>query len=166
MYKKNLMPMKQKKLMFAAAMLAVLPAAADDGLVMKVTAHDATSQSVGVVAGDVLDFKDAEMRLMSGDEVKASFPLSEIGNLSFSPPASVGSLTGSDAIRPLRNPVGDALEIAAPSGEEYTLYIHDMAGMLVLRVNAWKGEPVNVSALSPGIYLVTLNNTTFKILKK
>lgn len=159
--------MKQKKLMFAAAtMLVVLPAVADNGLVMNVTAHDDTEQSVKVVAGDVLGFSNAEMKLMNGEETKASFPLNAIKNLTFAPPSSVEVLTEADEIHPLRNPVGDLLEIAAPSGEEYTLYIHDMGGMLVHRVSAWKGEPVNVSALAPGIYLVTLKDTTFKIIKK
>jgi len=163
---KNLEPMKQKILLFPAmAMLTYGSALADDGLQMNVTPNEGTPRTVTVISGDILTFSNTEMKLMNGDVEKASFALPKIQTISFKTPGSVDILT-EDAIRPLHNPVGDMLEIVCPPEQQRMLCVRDMSGTLMLRVNNWKGEPVDVSSLGAGIYLVTVNNSTFKILKK
>lgn len=158
--------MKHNRLLFPALALLTCGAAfADDGLVMKVTQGEDNIQSVTVASGDILKFSDTEMKLMSEDAEKASFALQQIQTISFESPSSVGILTD-DAIRPLRNPVGDTLEIACPPEKYGALRVCALNGTLMLRADAWKGEPVDVSSLSTGIYLVTVNNSTFKIIKK
>lgn len=158
--------MKHNRLLFPALALLTCGAAfADDGLVMKVTQGEDNIQSVTVASGDILKFSDTEMKLMSEDAEKASFALQQIQTISFESPSSVGILTD-DAIRPLRNPVGDTLEIACPPEKYGVLRVCALNGTLMLRADAWKGEPVDVSSLSTGIYLVTVNNSTFKIIKK
>lgn len=159
--------MKQNKLLLSAlALLAGGVAAADDGLTMTVSPEQGTPQTVAVAAGDILEFSETGMALMTGDVQKASFSWPQLQTLTFNVPTSVDRLLAGDAMRPLRNPVEDVLEMTCPPEQPCALYISNTGGALVLRVNAWNGEPVDVSSLSAGIYLVTVNNSTFKIIKK
>lgn len=159
--------MKQNKLLLSAlALLASGAAAADDGLTMTVAPAEGTPQTVSVAAGDILNFSEKGMALLNGDVQKASFTWPQLQTLTFDAPTSVDRVLAGDAVRPLRNPVGDVLEMTCPPVHPCALYISNAGGAIVLRVNAWDGGPVDVSSLSPGIYLVTVNNSTFKIIKK
>lgn len=161
--------MKKKILLFSAmAMLTcgTAPAYEYDHIEMCVNLNGGLSEGVPIYTGDIITFSNTEMKVMTEEEVKATLPLSQIESISFSGLMSVDKLQADNAIRPLRNPVGDVLEIVCPPEQQGMLCVSDLSGALMLRVNDWKGEPVDVSTLSPGIYLVTIDNSTFKIIKK
>lgn len=160
--------MKQIKLLLSAfAILACSSAAyAEDGLKLKVNPAEGTPASVDITAGDILTFSDAGMKVMNGDVQKAAFDWTQINTLTFDGASGIETMTADSGMRPLQNPVNDIFATTCPPEQPCPLYISDMNGALVLRINAWNGEPVDVSALSSGFYLVKINNLTFKIIKR
>lgn len=51
------------------------------------------------------------------------------------------------------------------SKERYSVAVFNLAGEKVLDNKAWKGEPVDISALPQGVYVFKINNTTLKFRK-
>ena len=64
------------------------------------------------------------------------------------------------------NPVVANLELLGHSGEATRLTVTDLRGTVKASAEEWTGEPVDVSALAPGLYFVTVNKTTLKFIKK
>lgn len=69
-------------------------------------------------------------------------------------------------LRLQENPVRESLNFIGYEGDATSLTVFDASGKIVVKNDSWRGEPINVSRLSPGIYFTVINNTTFKIIKK
>lgn len=80
--------------------------------------------------------------------------------------AGVEGLTIDSSLRLKENPVMTTLEIEGYTDGETTLRIFDMTGKQRLASENWAGAPVDVTALSPGMYIVSLNRSIIKFIKK
>ena len=63
-----------------------------------------------------------------------------------------------------QNPVDDTLEVLTTATGDLTVYA--LSGAKALTVKAWAGQPVNVSALPQGIYIVKVADQSAKFIKK
>lgn len=59
---------------------------------------------------------------------------------------------------------GNTLSAKGLTRANATLYSVD--GQQVMRLTAWDGTPVNLATLGKGVYVLKVNNQSFKILKK
>lgn len=146
---------------------ATMPAAPGE---VKLQAKDADGKETGV-AKITLDsrirFTDRGVAVLNGEAQTALFPYTETAKLSFLTDGSgIAPVNGATQLRLVNNPVGDTLEFAGCGEEGGAIAVYDLNGSLLLINKEWKGEPTDVSALTPGIYLATVNNTTFKFIKK
>lgn len=64
------------------------------------------------------------------------------------------------------NPCTEVLYINIDSDEDAEYAIYSTTGSLLLRNNYQKGTPIEVGDLSPGLYLLKLNNTIIKFCKQ
>lgn len=157
--------------LIAAAVVSCSAMAQDDGGV-KVIANDSQGESVGKVAVTIdskIVFTADGVQILDKESQTAFFPYADISTLSFSTPeaAGVASVAERGKIRLLENPVSSMLRISVPDNlTSPPLSIHDISGSIRISLRKWDGEAVDVSNLAPGLYFVTLNNTTLKFIKK
>lgn len=94
------------------------------------------------------------------------FELNEHTVLTFNGRSGVNGIQADMGAFTLRsNPVGSTLELIGPSGMTTDLEIFAIYGARVINIPAWQGESVDVAALTPGVYILKLNNQTIKFIK-
>lgn len=80
--------------------------------------------------------------------------------------SGIEDLTIDSSLRLKENPVGSTLEVMGYADGPSTLRIFDMSGKLCTAVNNWDGAPVDASSLTPGMYILSLNRSIIKFIKK
>lgn len=80
--------------------------------------------------------------------------------------AGVETPVQESALRLVENPVADVLTVTGHDGTPARLAILSLNGSVALQISQWQGETVNVSSLAPGLYILKIDNTTFKFIKK
>lgn len=120
-----------------------------------------------VTDNTVLVFADGTLDVKEGGTSVGKFTLAEGDMLHFKTDGAAVSLVteGSGSLRLLRNPVKDRLEFAGMPEAPADMAIHSLDGATVIRAKGWNGEPVDVSALTPGTYLFTIEGKTIKFIK-
>ena len=93
-----------------------------------------------------------------GNTAKLTFEANQVG---------VDNIAAAGDFTLAENPVGDQLLINVPADfEGAALSVVSLSGQSLLQMQAWQGQPVDVSNLGKGIYLVTIDSTTLKFIKK
>lgn len=97
-----------------------------------------------------------------------SVPYTDINRIKFlTSPSSLFDVSDRTAPYALRtNPVASTLEILGCDGAPVPLAIASTDGHTAFSTARWAGETIDVSTLSPGIYLVKVDNTTLKFIKQ
>lgn len=71
------------------------------------------------------------------------------------------------ALRLLENPVGDMLRLSgADASTPVEAVVTDLSGGRRVAVAEWTGADIDVSALNPGIYILTAGKETIKFIKR
>lgn len=73
--------------------------------------------------------------------------------------------TLSDAITLLPNPASDYFKINSATTEPLQVKVYSSAGRLMIAGTYTPGEQISISKLTPGMYTVTINNKTYKLIK-
>lgn len=114
-----------------------------------------------------MTFGPAGVLVTTGEETSA-IPYEGLQSLTFVYEDASG--VAMDAVgcqlRLRENPVGSFLALTGHDGSAAKLRVTDLGGRLRLEAPAWSGEELDVSALAPGVYIVTVNQTSLKFLKK
>lgn len=80
---------------------------------------------------------------------------------------SVASPRVESTLRLRTNPVDRVLSVEGFDREtEAVLSIYTISGREAVRIAAWKGEDVDVSKLPTGVYILRINQSTLKFIKK
>lgn len=134
---------------------------------VKVTASDGSVDSMPLTTDTRISLLPAGIDVVNPGEVTFSLPYSAIRSISFeNTEASATYMVNADVLRLRYNPVESFLEFTGHNGRPSQLSISSIGGMRMLSLSAWKGESVDVSSLAPGIYLLTIDKTTIKFIKK
>lgn len=142
--------------------------AADDHLF--VVCSDADGETVTktlVNLESTIRFVDGNVEVYNDGMLTSSAPLLSVSQISFSnePITAVETVTKS-TLRLVSNHVADKLVFAGSVSEPTSLYVTALDGTTRLQLRNWQGESVNVTDLTPGLYFVTVDKTTFKFIKK
>ncbi len=142
--------------------------AADDQLF--VVCSDADGETVTktlVNLESTIRFVDGNVEVYNDGMLTSSAPLLSVSQISFSnePITAVETVTKS-TLRLVSNHVADKLVFAGSVSEPTSLYVTALDGTTRLQLRNWQGESVNVTDLTPGLYFVTVDKTTFKFIKK
>lgn len=79
---------------------------------------------------------------------------------------SIGQpVPGNSSIICYPNPAQNFIRIAAPGAERLTVKIYSLSGQKLLEGKYNTEESIDISSLSPGFYLVRINETTLKLSK-
>lgn len=164
--------MKKKKLIYGAVsalMLGLaLPSSAQE---ISAILYDESNQELAraTVATDyAITFSDEGINILNADKnLVASMPYDQAYYIQLMGViAGIDDITIDSSLRLKENPVVSTLEVMGYSGGATTLRIFDISGQLSASFSNWEGAPVDVSSLSPGIYLLSINRSIIKFIKQ
>lgn len=152
------------------ACASVLGAQADVALQVNPKDEGATAVKVGLTTSSVIRFSESGVEVDDGNGATQTFDFATIASLTFvegSSSAIDAATVGSLQISLAENPVTDRLIITGYDSEApANLQIVSSAGRTVALLPAWKGEIIDASSWTPGLYILRLNTTTIKFIKR
>ena len=160
-----------KSLLLLTALASASGLQAEDVKVLNVVAKDADGKVIAeapVSLESGLHFTDTGMEVVDNGMLQAVFNYTDMTAFAFqlSTVTGISNVAADTALGLRQNPVANALGITGFTKEEAALRVTDLKGEIKVSLPAWQGEDVDVSALTPGLYFVTINQTTLKFIKK
>ena len=140
-------------------------ARADKKLVVTDSSSETTLASFALSSIDKLEFAEGSVVFNLADESKKSFAISDNTVLKFvDDETAISQVTGNaDDIR-----LSVAGGVIAASGIKTSAdaALYTVGGQKVLNLKAWTGSPVSTAQLADGVYILKVNNKSFKFVKK
>ncbi len=122
-----------------------------------------------VTDGLVIDFASQAGSLVVKDDYgkQTAFAITDNTVLAFNTVSGVSdAISSASAVALRQNPVDSFLEFTSSPAQACRLSVISLQGALLLSHDGWQGESVDVSTLSPGLYIVNFNNQSIKFYKK
>jgi len=126
--------------------------------------YNAGSQTFTVSDAGKIYFDNGYMLVDEGNGIPYSFLLSDIKKVMFEHTTSVETLETPN-IRIYPNPATNYLIISSEQNTVIPYQIFALDGRLVLSGGAHSEEPIAISSLAKGLYLLKIDGKTFKISK-
>lgn len=131
---------------------------------VKLTFQDASTQEIEVSSYGKIYFSDNYMYIDNGTAVPYSFAVSNIRNMVFNEITGIEDIV-TETFKVYPNPVHNELYISGNDFRSYPYQLFSADGRLLLHGVSREGEPVKVSDLPTGLYILKINNSSFKISK-
>ena len=157
---------KSMRLLVASGVLAsasLLTANAEKAV--EITDPEGGVEKIPLNLNTRLAFGQTGIDISNDGEASVSIPYLKIQSISFGDLSRVGEIH-SATIGLRQNPVGNMLQVTGQDSKSAVLGITSMDGKTMLLIKDWHGEDIDVAALHPGIYLLSINNNTIKFIKK
>lgn len=152
---------------FAMMIGGVATAMADDITAIMYSEDNQAIDSAPIETQYAITFGNDGINVLNADkQLLKTVPYAGVHYIQLMGVAAVGMLEADSSLALKENPVGSTLEIVGYGNGATTLRIYDLAGRQRLAAENWNGESVNVSNLSPGMYIVSIDSTTIKFIKK
>ena len=106
------------------------------------------------------------MNVVKGENEQQVFDIRNVSRISFGENSAIDEIEAASPLVVTPNPVRDVLMLKGGQdlyGKDLNLY--SITGMRVLTVQSWSGNPVDVSALPSGIYILKIQSETVKFMK-
>ncbi len=160
-----------KSLLLVAALSGCANLWAEDVKVLNVVAQDADGNAIAETPVSLktdLRFSETGLEIFDDGVLKAVFNYTDMTAFSFTESTQTGisNLTAPSALALRQNPVADALGFTGFDSTSASLVVTDLKGETKVAIPDWRGEDIDVASLAPGLYLVTINKTTLKFIKK
>lgn len=159
--------MRNKKLFFIAVLiLGQYALHAQDGVIV----NDTQGDSWSIFIDDIkkINFSNTDLTFIDqqNEQVK-TFLFEDVKNIIFSEITSVqNNSIDMESLKIYPNPVGDYLFVKAKDiDKELSVNIYTTDGVLCSAINSWDGNPIDVSYLQSGHYILKINNHTSKFIK-
>lgn len=159
---------KFKSSWFAAVALALLTslgAQADDTETWLVVEQGASHSPFAISGVQRVNFGDDALTVVEADK-ESAFDYTTVSRISFTqnePSAIDKPATSSNTLKLSSN---DGCLTVAGLDAPTQLSLYSQSGASVMQINGYQGASVSLSSLPNGIYVLKVNNQTFKIVKK
>ena len=128
------------------------------------TFQNASTQEIEVNAYGKIYFSDDYMYIDDGTALPYSFAVSDIRNMVFTEVLGVQNIE-TETFKVYPNPVHNELYISGNDFRPQPYQIFSADGRLLLHGESREGDPINVRTLPTGLYILKINNSSFKISK-
>lgn len=128
------------------------------------TFQNASTQEIEVSAYGKIYFSNDYMYIDDGTAVPYSFAVGDIRKMTFDEVLSVNDIT-TETFKVYPNPVHNELYISSDNFQPHSYQLFSTDGRLLLQGESQEGTPINVSDLPTGLYILKINNSSFKISK-
>jgi len=125
---------------------------------------NASTQEIEVSAAGKIYFADDYMYIDDGASLPYSFAVSDIRKMQFAESTGIEEIV-TESFKVYPNPVRNELYISSDDFQPHPYQLYSTDGRLLLQGESQEGSPVNVSTLPTGLYILKINNSSFKINK-
>lgn len=152
--------------MAAALTLCALPLSAEN--VVEVHAPDNGGVTTAPLStSTVISFKTQGLEISTNGSASTNVAYANAEKITFkTSESSVAIIDAKSTLRLRRNPVESILEMQGHDGKCAKLAVTSLSGQVMISLKEWNGEAIDVSCLTSGLYLLNINNQTFKFIKK
>jgi hypothetical protein len=136
---------------------------------IKVTYYTGTTQDYSIDTSGKLYFSGSNLLVKTtSSAADVSIPTAIIRKITFSSTQLATQEIGAnkDQIKLYPNPSSDIIRITSDKKEALKVKIYSAEGRLMLNGTYQPNEDINISNFKEGFYLVQVNNTTLKLIKK
>lgn len=155
------------RLLLASAMLASLSLAYAKSEVEVKDPEGGETITAPLKVGTVISFNPTGIRISNTGEPDVTVASAQGKIISFlTSQVSASQIKADRSLALRRNPVETTLEITGHDGNPAVLTVTSLAGQRLVKIDSWQGENVDVTSLVSGIYILNINNQTFKFIKK
>lgn len=131
---------------------------------VKLTFQDASTQEIEVSAYGKIYFSDNYMFIDNGNALPYSFAVSNIRNMVFDEVLGIHDLV-TETFKVYPNPAYNTLYFSSNDFEIHPYSLFSIDGRLLLHGEVQNGDPISVSGIPAGLYILKINNTSLKINK-
>ena len=157
--------MKKTALKWALCLAALLWASGGMAQTkVTLTFQNASTQEIEVSAYGKIYFSNDYMYIDDGTAVPYSFAVSDIRKMMFDEVLGVNDIT-TETFKVYPNPVHNELYISSNDFQPHPYQLFSTDGRLLMQGESQEGSPINVSDLPTGLYILKINNSSFKISK-
>ena len=128
------------------------------------TFQNASTQEIEVSAYGKIYFSNDYMYIDDGTAVPYSFAVSDIRKMTFAEGTGIEDIV-TETFKVYPNPVHNELYISSDDFQPHPYQLFSTDGRLLMQGESQEGNPVNVSDLPTGLYILKINNSSFKISK-
>lgn len=148
----------------AISLLAASPALADQKLVVTDSSSETTVASYQLSDISNLSFADGNLVVsLSGDKTE-QVPLTTSLVLKFDGVATaISQVDDTDADVRIAY---DGSQFSATGVKGANAALYTIGGQKVIALSSWNGSPVSTATLANGVYILKVNNQSFKFIKK
>lgn len=132
-----------------------------------VTYVDQSSRTFSVFDNGRLYFMDDNLVIVTGDGQSEDIPISSIRKINAvaKEPTSISETIAGNPVVIYPNPTRDYIRIDGLSTGKMDIQLYSLSGQLLLQGEYQQNDPIDISNLKPGLYLIRVNEKTFKISK-
>lgn len=156
--------MEKRKLLMAICLAACTGCFAQDDITVNLSSGKKVYKLDDLKS---MTFEGNNLKVNKKTDDADTYSFSEIVSISFDTTTGVEGLkVAGGKLTVSVKPGSDRIEIGGyDSNENYTVAIYSLSGEKVYGINNWRGETVDVSSLSNGVYVFKINNTAIKFRK-
>lgn len=136
---------------------------------IKITYYTGTTQDYNIDTTGKLYFSGSSLMVKTSSTANnVLIPTSIIRKITFTSTSLATQETGQkkSQIRLYPNPASDFIKVSSVRKEKMNVRIYSSTGSLVINGIFQPDQEINISSLTPGFYLVQVNETTLKMIKK
>jgi len=128
------------------------------------TFQNASTEEIEVNAYGKIYFANDYMYIDDGNAFPYSFAVSDIRKMTFDEVLGVNDIV-TETFKVYPNPVHNELYISSDDFQPHPYQLYSADGRLLMQGESQEGNPINVSNLPTGLYILKVNNSSFKISK-
>lgn len=144
--------------------MAIIPLRAQ--VVVTVLTNDGTEQKISVSDNGEMQISTESLTIAANENDTFCFLLDEVSKVLFSSTVSIRNVESGPKISLIPNPTSDCFMVNGITEGRHEMSVYAANGAEVIRRLYSAGEYVDISALPQGLYLVRINNSVGKLIKK
>jgi len=143
---------------------ALLPLRAQ--VVVTVLTNDGEEHPITLSSSGELQISDESLTVVASSDDTYSYSLDEVSKVLFAGQVSIREVEAGPAISAYPNPAGSYFVLQGVDEGQHQLTVYGSNGSKVLSTLYQAGQQVDISELPQGLYLVRVDNSVTKLIKK
>jgi len=135
-------------------------------VVVTVITNDGAEQAITMAADGELQISDESLTVVATVDDTYAYALDEVSKVLFSGYVGIRNVESGPKIDIVPNPASDGFTVNGLADGRHELALYASNGVEMMRRLYSAGEYVDISALPQGLYLVRIDNSVAKLIKK